>query len=224
MTDFSASRLGGNVSALSTLAQLHSRFDFSSIGLMKLINFLTNVDTPGYALGRESKHNEFPVKMTVSSRETAEAIAAIVRQRPHLRKALAQYLVFEELGCYDAVTLTQVSSQVEQEYRMEFGATAFLSSTRDVANALASTETERESLTRMIHLALEIGTHHITCRLAVNWLMHVQLYDPALQLSLSRAKHMTMKQLWQQKVQYSSDDPEFLNVLLCGGSFEGQQN
>ena len=223
-TDFSTSHLGGDFLALSTLAQLHSRLDFSRAGLMQLISFITNLDTPGYMLEHESKYNEFPVSVTVSTHEAVSAIKAAVRQRPYLRKAVAQYIIFEELGIYDAVTLAQVSNQVEQEYKMEFGETAFVSSTRDVANALAATETEREALRMMLHLALEIGTHHIRCRLAINWLAHVHLRDPALQSLLESLKQMTMKHLWEQKMHYSSDDSEFLLVLLQGGSFEGQHN
>jgi hypothetical protein len=76
----------------------------------------------------------------------------------------------------------------------------------------------------MLTLALEIGTHHIRSRLAVNWLAQTRLRDPALQQALETIKQMSMKRIWQQKMTYSSDDPQFLDVLLRGGSFEGQQN
>lgn len=223
-TNFSASPLGGDYVALSHLSHLHAQLDSSHAGLMKLITFIANLDTPGFFLGHEQKHNEFPVNQQISGYEAADAIAAAVRRRPHLRKAVAEYLVFEDLGVYDTVTLARLAEHVGKEYRREFGDSAFASSTRDVANALARTEPERESLRKMLQLALEIGTRHIRSRLAVNWLAQVQLHDQTVQQALDRLKLMTMRQIWQQKMTYHSDDPEFLNVLLRGGSFEGQQN
>lgn len=223
-TDFSVSQLGGDYVALSHLSHLHAHLDASHVGLMKLISFITNLDTPGYFLGHEQKHNKFPVNQHISLFEAADAIAAAVRRRPHLRKAVAQYIIFEDLGYYDTLTLAQVAEQIEKEYRWEFGNNGFVSSTRDVANALARTKTEQENLRKMLALALEVGTHHIRCRLAVNWLVQVQLRDPTLQQALDRLKQMTMKQIWQQKMTYSSDDPGFLDILLRGGSFEDQQN
>ncbi len=223
-TNFSASPLGGDYVALSALSHLHAQLDFSHAGMIRLITYITNLDTPGFFLGREQKHNEFPVSQSISGYEAAEAVAAAVRRRPHLRKAVAQYVVFEDLGAYDTLTLAQLAEQVEKEYRWEFGDKAFASSTRDVAAALARAEPERESLRKMLTLALEIGTHHIRSRLAVNWLVQVQLRDPALQQAVDRLRKMTLKVLWQQKMTYSTDDPEFLLVLLRGEEFEGQQN
>ncbi len=223
-TDFSSSRLGGDYAALSALSHLHAQVDFSHSGLIRLITSITNLDTPGYFLGREQKHNEFLVSQRISLLEAAEAIAAAVRRRPHLRKAVAQYIIFEDLGVYDTLTLAQLAQHVEKEYRWEFGDSAFASSTRDVASALAGAETERESLRKMLALALEIGTHHIRSRLAVNWLAHAQLCDPALQQTVDRLQPMTLKVIWQQKITYSTDDPEFLNVLLRGEGFEGNRN
>jgi len=224
-TNFSASTLGGDYVALSHLSHLHSNLDPSHTGLMRLISFITNLDTPGFFLGHESKYNEFPVSPTISSHEAAEAVAAAVRRRPHLRKAVAQYLIFEhDLAGYDTLTLAQLAVQVERDYTIEFGERAFASSTRDVASALVRTETERESLRKMLTLALEIGTHHIRSRLAINWLAQVQLRDPALKLAVDRLRKMTLKVIWQQKMTYSTNDPEFLSVLLRGELFEGNQN
>jgi hypothetical protein len=224
-TDFSASPLGGDYVALSALSHLHAQLDSSHAGLMKLINFIANLDTPGYFLGHEQKHNEFPINQHISLYETADAIAAAVRRRPHLRKAVAQYIIFEHnLAGYETLTLAQLAEQVEREYTWEFGDKGFASSTRDVASALAHTETERESLRKMLTLALEIGTHHIRSRLAVNWLAQVQLRDPVLKPALERLKQMTMKQIWQQRLVYTTNDAELLEVLMRGGSFEDQQN
>ncbi len=223
-TDFSASQFGGDYVALSHLSHLHAQLDASHTGLMKLISFITNLDTPGYFLGHEQKHNESPVNQYISLYEAADAIAAAVRRRPHLRKAVAQYIIFEDLGCYDTLTLAQVAEQVEKEYRWEFGDKGFASSTRDVASALARTETEYENLRKMLTLALEIGTGHIRSRLAVNWLAQVKLKEPRLQQALEHLKQMRMKQIWQQRLVYTTDDAEFLTVLSHGGLFEGQQN
>jgi hypothetical protein len=224
-TDFSASPLGGDYVALSALSHLHSQLDSSHAGLMRLITFITNLDTPGFFLGRERKHNEFPMSQSISSYKAAEAVAAAVRRRPHLRKAVAQYIIFEHnLAGYDTLTLAQLAKQVEREYRWEFGDSAFASSTRYVANALAAAEPERENLRKMLSLALEIGAHHIRSRLAVNWLAQVRMQDPTVQQVVDRLKLMTLKVIWQQQMTYSTDDPEFLSVLLRGELFDGLQN
>lgn len=217
-TDFSASHLGGEYAALSALSCLHTQVDSSHAGLMRLIHFTMNLDTPRPFFENEQSHSGFPVRHHISFHEATEAIGMAVGRRPHLRKAVAQYLLFEDLGCYDAVTLAEIAQQVEQEYRWEYGDAAFASSTRDVANTLARAETERESLHTMLTLALEIGTHHIRSRLAVNWLARVRLHDETIQQAIDRLKQMTMKQIWQLLVQYSSNDPAFLTALLRGDS------
>jgi hypothetical protein len=224
-TDFSASTLGGGAVALSQLSLLHCQVDFSYHGFMQLLSYLTNLDTPGFFIERERKHTDDPSPQTIRHYEASRGIARAVRERPHLRKATAQYVIFEDLGCYDEVTLAQIAERVEQEYRWEYGDKGFVSSTRNMANALAGTETERESLGKMLTLALEIGSHHIRSRLAVNWLAQVQLCDPALQQTLEHLKTTSMKQIWLRKMTtYSSDDPEFLNVLQRGGTLDGNQN
>lgn len=222
-TKFSASAVGGAV-ALSQLSLLHNQIDFSYDGFMRLLFYLTNLDTPGFFIGHEHKHSDDPPSRTISSYEASRGIARAVSERSHLRKATAQYVIFEDLRCYDEVTLAQIAERVEQEYRWEYGDSGFASSTRDVANALARTETERESLRKMLTLALEIGTRHIRSRLAVNWLAQIWLHDSALQQSLDRLKKMTLKAIWQQKMTYDSDDLAFLTVLLRGSDIENNQN
>jgi hypothetical protein len=225
-TNFPASPLGADAVALSLLSLLQYQLDSSYEGFMRLIFFITNVDTPGFFLGHEQKQSASPQPQRISRYEASRGIAHAVKGRPYLRKAMAQYLIFEyDLAGYETLTLAQCALHVEQEYKWEFGDKAFISSTRDVANALAGAETERTSLGKMLTFALEIGTHHIRSRLAVNWLANVHLRDPALQQTLDHLKQMSMKQIWRQKMTtYSSDDPEFLNVLRRGGTFEGQHN
>jgi hypothetical protein len=225
-TNFSASKLGGDSAALSSLSLLHYQIDPSYAGFMRLLFFVTNFDTPGFFLGRERKHNDYPRPQSITHYEASRAIAHAVKGRPYLRKAVAQYLIFEyDLAGYETLTLAQLAEQVEREYTWEFGDKGFASSTRDVANALARTEPERESFSKMLTLALEIGTHHIRSRLAVNWLAQVQLRDPTLQQTLDHLKTMSLKQIWLQKMTtYSSDDPEFLNVLRRGATLDGNQN
>jgi hypothetical protein len=223
-TNFSASPLGADAVAVSQLSLLHYQIDFSYEGFMQLLSFVTNYDTPGFFLGHEQKHSEYPRPQSIDRYKASRGIAHAVKGRPYLRKATAQYVIFEDLSCYDTITLAQLAEHVEREYKWEFGDAAFASSTRDMANALAHNETERESLRKMLTLALEIGTRHIRSRLAVNWLAQVRLSDLALQQALDRLKGMTLKQIWQQKMTYDSDHPAFLDVLLRGGTFEGQQN
>lgn len=224
-TDFSSSTMGADYAALSMLAHLHAQLDASYPGLMRMISFITNIDAPGFLLGHEQPRTGYPPLLRVSRYEAADAIAAAVRRRPHLRKAVAQYIIFEDLGCYDTVTLAQIAQRVEQEYRWQFGDQAFASSTRDVARALEKIPgTEREHLHKMLALVLEIGTHHIRSRLAVNWLAQVQLHDPSLQQEIERLRNTPLKVSWQEKMASSTDDPDFLSILLRGCSFEGQQN
>ncbi|GCE32162.1 hypothetical protein KDA_76460 [Dictyobacter alpinus] len=222
-TNFSASPHSVAVSELSLLcAQLDSSYN----GFMRLLFFLSNVDTPGFFLGHERKHTDYPLPQNIGSHETSRAIAHAVKGEARLRKALAQYLIFEyDLAGYETLTLTELAVRVEKEYRWEYGDKAFTQSSRNVASALARTETERESLRKMLQLALEIGSRHLRSRLAVNWLAQVQLRDSTLQQDLDRLKQMTLKAIWlQQEMTYSTDDPEFIKVLLRGGTFEGQQN
>lgn len=178
-----------------------------------------------FFLGHERKHTDDPLPQRIDRYEASRGIAHAVKGDPRLRKALAQYLLFEyDLAGYETLTLAQLAERVEQEYKWEYGNSGFASSTRDVANALARIEIERESLRTMLTLALEIGTGHMRSRLAVNWLAHVQLRDPALQQVVERLRGMTLKVIWQQKMTYSSDNPEFLNVLRQGGSLNDNKN
>jgi hypothetical protein len=221
-TNFSASP---HSVALSHLSLLHAQLDSSYDGFMRLLFFLTNVDTPGFFLGHERKHTDYPLPQRIDRYEASRAIAHAVKGQPHLRKALAQYLIFEyDLAGYGTLTLTELAGQVAREYKREFGDKGLADSSRDVASALARTETERESLRKMLTLALEAGTGHIRSRLAVNWLAQVQLRDPVLQQALDRLKQMTMKQIWQQRLVYTTDDAEFLDVLLRGGSLDDNKN
>lgn len=225
-TNFSASPRGADAVALSLLSLLHYQIDYSYEGFIRLIFFVMNYDTPGFFLGRERKHSDSPLPQSIDRYEASRAIAHAVKGRPYLRKAMAQYLIFEyDLAGYETLTLAQCAVQVEREYTWECGDKGCASSTRDGANALAGTETERESLGKMLTLALEIGTHHIRSRLAVNWLAQVHLRDPVLQQTLEHLKTTSMKQIWQRKMTtYSSDDPEFLPVLRRGGTLDGNQN
>lgn len=212
--------------AVSHLSLLHSELDTSYDGFMRLLFFITNIDTPGFFPGNERKHTDYPLPQSINRYEASRAIAHAVKGEARLRKALAQYLIFEyDLAGYETLTLTELAVRVEKEYRWEYGDKAFTQSSRDVASALARTETERESLRKMLQLALEIGSRHLRSRLAVNWLAQVQLRDSKLQQDLDRLKQMTLKAIWQQqKMTYSTDDPEFIKVLSRGGTFEGQQN
>ncbi len=224
-TNLSPSPLGADAVALSQISLLHYQIAPSYEGFMRLLSFITNFDTPGFFLGHERKQSDVPFPQQSNHYEVSRGIAHAVKRRPHLRKATAQYVIFEDLGSYDAITLAQLAEQVKQEYLWEYGDQAFASSTRVVANALARTEPERESLGKMLTLALEIGTHHIRSRLAVNWLAQVQLRDPTLQQTLDHLKTMSLKQIWLRKMTtYSSGDSEFLNILRRSGTLDGNQN
>jgi hypothetical protein len=219
-------RREGAYEAITELALIQYRFDPSHKGLMRLLSFILNLDTPGYLeAGEGAVRSEFPPDKQETIHSTSDAIRHAVRERPHMRKAVAQYIIFEYLGIYDTVTLAQIAEQVEREYRWEFGDEAFASSTRNASAALAGTSyTEWELVRKMLTHALEIGTHHIRSRLAINWLAQVRLRDPDLQKRLDQLKQMSMKQIWRQQMVYTTADPEFKDVLFRGEMFKNQHN
>jgi hypothetical protein len=223
-TNFSSSRQG-EYTALSDLSLIYARLDPSYARLLQLVSFIANLDTPGCFLGHERKPGVSPMSESISFHEATEAIASVVRGQAHLRKAMAQYIIFEQnLAGYDTLTLAQLAEQVEREYRWEFGDETFATSWRHLGNALAGTQTEQETLRQMVSRALEIGTRHIRSRLAINWLAQVHLRDASVQQELDRLKPMTLKAIWQQQMVDTTADPDFVRGLMRDDSFEDYRN